>query len=142
MIPLEAIREVAPLSEEERNKTYKKFFKNPMKSAFKVTFVSGRTSKRQDLVPEDNHQSMANLNIRDIEEAKQENDGDASARSRSMKGMTTWVFGLPEDQQKAKHSLKDWVSRSKPAMADHDSSVCCRSSIFPFLPSERTLSSS
>ena len=53
VIPLEAIVEVAPLSEQDRAKN-KKFFKNPQKQGFKVSFESGKTAKKKDLIPDAN----------------------------------------------------------------------------------------
>ena len=65
VIPLEAIVEVAPLNEQDRNKN-KKFFKNQDKKGFKISYESGKTSKKKDLLAESDQQSMANLNLNEL----------------------------------------------------------------------------
>ena len=101
VIPLDAIVEVATLDDQDRSKN-KKFFKNPQKQGFKIIYQSGKTSKRKDLLQEPDQQSMANLNIQDLDEEKKGEvaEGAESARS-STKNLKTWLFALPDDEDTA-----------------------------------------
>jgi len=91
VVPVGAIVEVAPLTEAER-KEKKKFFKDPTVPAFKVVFRKNESAKKKDLIPQSDEQSLAQININDLEEEKKR-EGSTKAKE---KGLKTWFFSLAE----------------------------------------------